>query len=140
MLNNFQCIGHVGKQPETKIVGSSQVTTFSVALSERWKNKAGEKQEKTTWVKSVCWAKLSELVNAYVDKGSLVYVSGKLDIRKYQTTDGTDRWATEIIANEVKFLSPKGQQQSSGQSDSQSQSYSDAHGMVGGKVQDDVPF
>ncbi len=116
MLNKVLLIGHLGGDPELRDAGGSSVAGFSVATTERWKDKSGEKQERTEWHKIVAWRQLGELCSKYLRKGSKVYVEGEIQTRKWQDKDGNDRWTTEIIAREVKFLDSKGERDRSGPS------------------------
>lgn len=102
MLNDCNFIGRLGKDPENKQVGENSVTNFSIAVSKKWKSKAGEPQEKTTWISVVVWGNQANSCNTYLKKGSQVHVSGELDIREH---DG--KYYTEIKANNVIFLTPK---------------------------------
>lgn len=103
-MNQVIVMGHLGKDAETKSVGSSTVTNFSLATSKRWKDKqSGEWKEKTTWHSIVAW-KLSEKQTAALSKGATVLVVGELDTRSYEK-NGEKKYITEINANEVKVLS-----------------------------------
>jgi single-strand DNA-binding protein len=103
-MNQAIVMGHLGKDAETKNVGSSTVTTFSLATSKRWRDKqSGEWKEKTAWHNIVAW-KLSEKNVAALSKGATVMVIGEIDNRSYEK-DGQKRYVTEINANEVKVLS-----------------------------------
>lgn len=106
MLNQIQLIGHIGRDPETKqLDGGGCVSSFSLATTERWKDKAtGEKRESTEWHRVVTLGKLAEIVEDFATKGTLVYVSGKLVTRKYQAKDGTEKQVTEIRADNFKLL------------------------------------
>ena len=120
-LNKFQCIGRLGKDPEIKIMASgSALVNFSVALGETWKDKqSGEKQEKTEWVNIVAFGKLAEIIGKYLNKGSQVYLEGKLQTRKWTDKEGNDRWSTEIIANNMQMLGSKGERSNDGQQSGQ---------------------
>jgi single-strand DNA-binding protein len=108
MLNMWQGIGRLGKDPVLKATQSGQsVANFSIACSEKYKDKNGEKQEVTFWAECVAWGKLGDIVGEYFKKGNLLYVSGKLQSRKWKDKEGNDRFVTEIIVNEAKNLSPR---------------------------------
>ena len=109
MLNVVHLIGHLGKDPEIKAVGETSVTKFTLATSERWKNKDGEQKESTQWHNIECWGKLAEIVAQYCSKGKQVYVSGRIEYRTYEGEDGTKKYFTQIKATEVKFLGSKGE-------------------------------
>ena len=107
MINQCNFIGRLGRDPETKYTASGEaVCNFSLACSEQWKDKQGNKQEKTEWVNVVIWGKLGEIAGQYLQKGSLCFISGKMTTRKWQDKDGSTRYTTEIVAREMKMLSP----------------------------------
>jgi single-strand DNA-binding protein len=82
------------------------VANFSIAVDESFKNKDGQKVEKTEWVRIVVWGKQAEFVGKYLSKGRLVYIEGKLETRKYEK-DGQDHYSTQIVASEFMFLDSK---------------------------------
>lgn len=97
-LNSCSFIGNMGKDPEIKsLQNGNKVANLSIACSERWKDKNGEKQERTTWVPVVVWGPLADVCERYLRKGSKVYVCGKFTVRKWQDQSGQDRWSTEIV-------------------------------------------
>lgn len=107
MLNKVQIIGRVGQAPEAKTIGSGTIVTkFSVACNETWKDKSGEKQEKTTWIPVTAWNSLGEFSGKYIQKGTLVYVEGKYSSSSYEK-DGVTKYSTEVVANNIQLLSPK---------------------------------
>ena len=108
MLNRIQLIGYLGKDPEVRHAGDTPVANFSMATSERWKDKSGEKQERTEWHNVVAWRALGENCGKYLHKGSKVYVEGKIQTRKWEDKEGNDRYTTEVVALNVVFLDPKG--------------------------------
>ena len=101
-------IGNVGNPPEIRYTaGGDAVANFSIATSEQWKDKQGEKQEKTEWHRCVAFRKLAEIIGEYVGKGSKLYVEGKLQTRKWQDKEGKDNYTTEIVVNEMQMLDSK---------------------------------
>ncbi|PID76462.1 MAG: single-stranded DNA-binding protein [Deltaproteobacteria bacterium] len=109
MINKAILIGNLGADPEIRYTQSgTPVATFSVATSERWKGQDGEMQEHTEWHRIVAWQKLAEICGEYLHKGSRVYIEGRIQTRKWQGQDGSDRYTTEIVAREMKMLTPKG--------------------------------
>ena len=108
-LNKIQVMGHLGKDPDTKFLqDGTAVTNFSVAATEKWKDKnSGERKEKTEWFNVQAWRKLAEICGQYLYKGALVFVEGKLQTRDWTDRDGVKRYTTEVIASEVKFLSKR---------------------------------
>jgi single-strand DNA-binding protein len=98
-INKVILIGNLGTKPELKYSSSNvAITNLSVATSESWTDKnTGQKQEKTEWHRVSVFGKLAEVITKYCDKGSKVYVEGKLQTRKYQDKSGSDRYTTEIV-------------------------------------------
>ena len=109
MLNNAQIIGHLGRDPEVRYMPNGDaVASFSIATTEKWKDKqTGEFKEQTEWHRISAFGKLAEIVERFLQKGSLVYVSGKIVTRKYTDKDGVEKYTTEIRANEMKMLGGK---------------------------------
>lgn len=108
-INKCIFIGRAGKDPEVKTTTNSTLANFSIAVSESWKDKNGEKKESTEWINVVVWGKLAEIVSQYVRKGMLVYIEGKLKTESWEK-DGITRYATKIQADTVQMLSrPEGQ-------------------------------
>lgn len=98
----------MGKQAEIrKLDGGNQVATFSLATSENWKDKNGERQTKTEWHNVVVWGKLSEVIERYTDKGSMIQVEGKIAYRSYEAKEGGTKYITEIIATGITLLGKK---------------------------------
>jgi single-strand DNA-binding protein len=107
-VNKVILVGRLGKDPETRYMTNGEaVTNATLATSENWKDKSGEKQEKTEWHNLVFYRRLAEIAGEYLKKGSQVYVEGKLQTRKWQTKEGQDRYTTEIIVNEMQMLGSK---------------------------------
>jgi len=82
------------------------LANFSIACGDDYKNKAGEKVEQTNWINVVAFGKLAEIIGKYCGKGSKIYINGKMVTRKWQSSDGTDKYTTEVIANDMQ-LGPK---------------------------------
>lgn len=107
-VNKVILIGRLGKDPETRYMPNGEaVTNATLATSETWKDKSGAKQEKTEWHNLVFYRRLAEVVGEYVKKGSMIYVEGKLQTRKWQDKEGKDRYTTDIIVNEMTMLGGK---------------------------------
>lgn len=100
-INKVILIGNLGAKPELKYSSSNvAITNLSVATSELWTDKAtGQKQEKTEWHRVSVFGKLAKVISNYCDKGSKVYIEGKLQTRKYQDKTGADRYTTEIVVS-----------------------------------------
>jgi len=104
-INKVTIIGNLGRDPEPRHTPQGMaVTTFSIATSESWTDKEGQKQERTEWHRIVTWNKLAELCAKYLAKGRQVYVEGKLQTRNWEDKEGNKRYTTEIVANTVQFL------------------------------------
>lgn len=107
MVNKVILIGNVGKDPETKEVNDTSVTKFTLATSESYKDKQGDRVTNTEWHNIVAWGGLSNVIEKYVKKGSKLYIEGKLSHRKYEDKDGQTKYFTEIIAKEMTMLGAK---------------------------------
>jgi single-strand DNA-binding protein len=108
-VNKVILVGRLGKDPETRYMTNGEaVTNATLATSENWKDKAGEKQEKTEWHNLVFYRRLAEIAGEYLKKGAQIYVEGRIQTRKWQDKEtGKDRYTTEIIVNEMKMLGSK---------------------------------
>lgn len=107
-VNKVILVGRLGKDPETRYMTDGKaVTNFSLATSDNWKDKSGEKQEKTEWHNVVAFGKLAEIIAEYVKKGSLLYIEGKLTTEKWTDKEGKDRYTTKIIADQMQMLGGK---------------------------------
>lgn len=103
-VNKATIVGNIGRDPETKYLPSGDpVTSFSVATSESWKDRSGEKQERTEWHNIVCFKRLAEIASEYLRKGSKVYVEGSLRTQSWEK-DGQKHYRTEIVARELQML------------------------------------
>jgi single-strand DNA-binding protein len=104
-LNKVMVIGNLGRDPEVRYMPDGQaITNVSVATTETWKDKGGEKQEHTEWHRVAFFGKLAEIAGEYLKKGSQVYVEGKIRTRKWQDKEGQDRYTTEIVAERMQML------------------------------------
>lgn len=105
-VNKVIIVGRLGKDPEVRYTPNGQaVANFTVATSENWTDKtSGQKQEKTEWHRIVVWGRLAELCRDYLKKGRQVYVDGRLQTRSWDDREGTKKYTTEIIANNIQFL------------------------------------
>lgn len=109
MINKAILIGNLGADPEIRYTQSgTQVANFNVATTERWKGQDGQMQESTEWHRIVAFARLAEICGEYLNKGSKVYIEGRIQTRKWQDQNGNDKYTTEILAREMKMLTPRG--------------------------------
>jgi single-strand DNA-binding protein len=107
-VNKVILIGHVGRAPEIRYTqNGAPVANFTLATNEVWTSQTGERQERTEWHKIVAWRKLAEICQEYVQKGSLLYVEGKIQTRSYDDRDGVKRYVTEIQAANIGLLDRK---------------------------------
>ena len=153
-VNKVILIGNLGKDPELRYTPGGQPTAnFSLATTERWTDKNGQRQEKTEWHNIVAWGKLAELVNQYLKKGRPVYIEGRITNRSWEDRDGNKKYRTEIVANQIQFLgsgpgsAPAGNesytpQESAGKPAVESESYSQEQGTQeqGTIVEENLPF
>jgi single-strand DNA-binding protein len=109
-VNRVTLLGNVGKDPEVKFLPSGQaVANFTIATSDRFKDKAGEWQDRTEWHNLAAFARTAEIVRDYVKKGSKIYVEGRLTTRSWDDKDtGKKVYRTEILVNELVLLSGRG--------------------------------
>ncbi|GAB4414028.1 MAG: single-stranded DNA-binding protein [Sideroxydans sp.] len=108
-VNKAILIGRLGKDPETRYMTNGEaVTNVTLATSENYKDKNGEKQERTEWHNLVFYRRLAEIAGEYLKKGSQIYVEGRIQTRKWQDKEGRDRYTTEIVVNEMQMLGSKG--------------------------------
>ena len=104
-VNKVILIGNLGRDPETRYMpDGGAITNISVATTDVWKDKQGEKQEKTEWHRVAFFGKLAEIAGEYLKKGSQVYVEGRLQTRKWQDKEGVDKYTTEIVADRMQML------------------------------------
>jgi|SRR5665647_1802626 len=146
-VNKVILIGNVGKDPEIRHLDSNvSVASFSLATSEVYNNKAGEKVTQTEWHNIVCWRNLAGIAEKFIHKGSQVYIEGRIRSRTYDSADGTKKTAYEIYADEVRLLDKK-----AGSNHASDQPVSEARKVVNepqatsgypdqGSTPDDLPF
>lgn len=104
-VNKVILIGRLGTDPEVKTVsGGNTVARLSVATSENWTDRDGQRQERTEWHRVVVWGKLAELCGKYLAKGRQVYLEGRLQTRSWEDQQGQKKYTTEIVASTVQFL------------------------------------
>lgn len=113
-VNKVIIVGRLGADPETKQVGNGgNVARLSVATSENWVDKEGQKQERTEWHRIVVWGKLAEICGRHLSKGRQVYIEGRLQTRSWED-NGQKKYSTEIVANTVQFLGAPGERAEAG--------------------------
>jgi len=120
MLNKVILIGNLGRDPEVRYLPSGDaVANFSIATSENWKDRNGQRQERTEWHNISMFGRLAEIAGQYLKKGSKVYIEGRIQSRKYTGKDGIERTAYDIVANEMKMLGSRNASGGSGNYDDQ---------------------
>ncbi|AJP56270.1 single-stranded DNA-binding protein [Pandoraea vervacti] len=109
-VNKVILVGNLGADPEVRYMPSGDaVANIRLATTDRYKDKqSGEFKEMTEWHRVSFFGRLAEIVNEYLKKGSSVYIEGRIRTRKYQAQDGTDRYSTEIVADQMQMLGGRG--------------------------------
>ncbi len=138
-LNKAILIGNLGKDPELRYTPSGvAMATFSIATSETWTGKEGEKETRTEWHRIVAFRKLAEICGEYLSKGKQVYIEGRIQTREWEDKDGNKRYTTEILANQMLML---GGRDSADSGRSEGPPTPEFPGTPGsGAGDDDIPF
>ncbi len=153
-VNKVILLGNIGKDPEVKFLPSGQaVANLTLATNERFKDKAGEWQDRTEWHNLVAYAKLAEIIRDYVKKGAKLYVEGRIQTRSWDDKEsGQKKYRTEIIVSDITLLSGRGEGESSGGSTGYARSGATAsfdqrppapaedYGQSAEITDDDIPF
>lgn len=142
-VNMAIVMGRLGKDPETRYTqGGDAVCNIRIATSQTWKDKSGEKQEKTEWHSVVLFKRLAEIAGEYLKKGHLVYIKGRLQTREWEK-DGVKRYSTEIVADELQLM-PQGGGREAGSDDEEREAKPAARKAAASKeadsMTDDIPF
>jgi single-strand DNA-binding protein len=104
-VNKVILIGNLGRDPETRYTtGGDAVTNLRIATTETWKDKSGEKQEKTEWHTVVLFGRQAEVAAEYLKKGRPVYIEGRLQTRKYTDKEGVEKYSTEVVGDRMQLL------------------------------------
>jgi len=141
-VNKVILVGNLGQKPEMRYTQTNTaVATLSIATSESWKDKdSGEQREKTEWHRVVFFGKLAEIAEQYLDKGSQLYIEGKLQTRKWQDKDGNDRYTTEILGNEMNMLGGRQTSGDGGGYDQSQPASQPAQSQDSQISEEDIPF
>lgn len=142
-VNKVILVGNLGKDPELRFMPNGDaVCNFSIATTESWKNKDGQKQEKTEWHNIVIYRKLAEIAGEYLKKGSSVYLEGRLQTRKWQDKNQVDRYTTEVIADTMQMLGGKNSDEPRVNTAQERQPQPNAMPPDGGfdEMEDSIPF
>ena len=142
-LNKVILIGNVGRDPELRYTASGQaVANFSLATSEAWTNRDGEREQRTEWHRIVAWGRLAEICGEHLSKGKQVYIEGRLQTRQWDDQSGNKRYTTEVVAREMVMLGRAGETVDV-QTDAPPQDFpaeENASQAAGGGDDDDLPF
>ena len=138
-LNKAILIGNLGKDPEVRYTPSGvAVANFSIATSETWTNKEGQKETRTEWHRVVAFARLAEICGEYLSKGKQVYIEGRIQTRDWEDQNGVKRYTTEIVANQMQML---GARDNAGGARPESPPVAEYPGApASGPDDDDIPF
>ena len=140
-VNKVILVGRLGADPELKVVGQgSSVARLSLATSESWTGKDGQKQERTEWHRVVVWGKLADICGKHLSKGRQVYVEGRIQTRSWEDQQGQKRYSTEVVANTVQFLGGANERSSSSSYDSSDSSMQDFGPEPSFDQSDEIPF
>lgn len=134
MINKVILVGNVGKDPEMRTAGDASVASFTLATSESWKDRSGNRQTQTEWHNIEVWRGLADVVDKYVKKGQMLYLEGKIKQQSWDKQDGSKAYKTIIVVSELKMLGGNGGNQGA----SQAAPTPEAEGNNGGT--DDLPF
>ena len=140
-VNKVIIIGNLGRDPEMRYTtGGQAVANFTVATTENYTTKSGEKQEVTQWHRVVAWGRLAEICGEYLSKGKMVYIEGSIRTRSWEDKEGKTRYTTEIIARGMQMLSPAGgrQEREGGRDDRTQDDFDIDEDSFGSD--DDIPF
>lgn len=142
-VNKVILVGNLGRDAEVRSTTSgTSVATISIATTDVWNDKTGNKQEKTEWHRVVLWGKTAETLQEYLLKGRQIYVEGRLQTREWQDRDGNKRYTTETRADRVVLLGGRGNSAGDGSGGSQERQAEPPSGSgdTGGLTEDDIPF
>jgi single-strand DNA-binding protein len=137
-VNKAILIGNLGKDPELRYTpGGAAVCNFPIATTERWRDKnTNESKERTDWHNIVLWGRQAEVAKEYLQKGSPVYIEGRIQTRSYDDKDGNKRWITEIVGQAMQLL---GRREDSSRQDSQQPADFEPPAQMA-EEDDDLPF
>ena len=141
-VNKVILVGNLGRDPEVRYMPSGDaMVNLSIATAENWKDKNGDRQEKTEWHRVVMFGRLAEIAGEYLKKGSQAYIEGRLQTRKWTDKEGQEKYTTEIVADRMQMLG--GRSGSSGGSGGGGNSGDNSAGSFSGGIddlEDDIPF
>lgn len=145
-LNKAMLIGNAGQDPEVTQTDNGKVATFNLAVTEKYKDKNGERQERTDWIKIVAWRNSADIVEKFIKKGSPLFIEGKIRVRSWADKEGKKMYVTEVIADNIQLLGRKDAQPAQQSSQPAAPSYENNYGSTpmpledNGPADDDLPF
>ncbi|MBK6732271.1 MAG: single-stranded DNA-binding protein [Bacteroidetes bacterium] len=140
-VNKVILIGHLGKDPEVRnFEGGNMTAKFSLATTESYRDKTGNRVESTEWHNIVLWSKLAEVASKYLHKGSQVYIEGKIRNRSYDDKDGNKKYITEVVVDTFTMLDKKPTSGSSDGDVNSTDSHSNSNESSNPAPDDDLPF
>ena len=139
-FNKIIVVGYLGRDPELRYTpDGTPVCNFSLATTERKKDKSGEMQEHTTWFRVNLWRRQAEVANQYLSKGKQVYVEGRLSTNEYQDREGNTRTSLEINGTDIQFLGSRGEETNVTRAESSPTRSTQAESLPP-ITDDDIPF
>jgi len=139
-FNKITIVGYLGRDPELRYTpDGTPVCDFSVATTERRKDRSGEPQEITTWFRVTAWRRLAEVAGQYLAKGKQVYVEGRLIQREYQDRDGNTRFNLEVTASDIQFIGSRGDDAQSAKAEPVGRTPQETE-QTSPVTEDDIPF
>tara|TARA_R110002073_G_scaffold74420_1_gene181974 strand:- start:49 stop:483 length:435 start_codon:yes stop_codon:yes gene_type:complete len=141
-VNKVILVGNLGKDPEVRHLENGRaVANFSLATSETYKNREGEKVTQTEWHNVVLWTPLAEIAEKYLTKGGQVYIEGKLTSRSYDDKEGITRYRTEVVGREMTLLGSRPSSEDGAQSETSNTSSTTSTESASSETEiDDLPF
>jgi single-strand DNA-binding protein len=140
-FNRITIVGYLGRDPELRYTpDGTPVCDFSVATTERRKDRSGEPQDITTWFRVTVWRRQAELAGQYLAKGKQVYVEGRLIQKEFQDRDGNTRHSLEVTASDVQFIGSRGDEGSQGREESNARPRVQESAAAAPVTEDDIPF
>jgi single-strand DNA-binding protein len=140
-VNKVILVGNLGRDPEMRYMPSGDaLASFSIATTDNWKDKNGQKQERTEWHRISMFGKQAEIAGEYLKKGSSVYIEGRLQTRKWQDKEGNERQTTEVVADRMQMLGGRSGQPAATSAPRQAPAQKPAGGSGFDDFEDDIPF
>ncbi|MEK9867699.1 MAG: single-stranded DNA-binding protein [Betaproteobacteria bacterium] len=142
-VNKVILVGNLGRDPEVRYMPSGDaMVNLSLATTDTWKDKNGDRQEKTEWHRVVMFGRLAEIAGEYLKKGSQAYIEGRLQTRKWTDKEGQDKYTTEIVGDRMQMLGGRSSSGGEFSGSSEKSQPQNGGGFSGGidDLEDDIPF